>query len=351
MNYNNPHIATAAARLRERFKKLDRKADILKAAELTALFDELKTLAPQQRADYGREVNALQQELRELVARAADKAEELPPIDVSAPFDVNVPLDQKPKFLSGEYGSRHPLMSELAEHVEIFRGMGFVHLEARELDDEFHMFSSLNFPEGHPARDDYDTFMTVQANTDGQPFIAPAHVSTMQNRLQQKYRQNLEKGVPIAAVYTGRTFRNEDIDARHEHTFYQVEISYIAKNVHAGMLIATIQAWLTSYYKQDIKVKTQPFYFPFTEPSFEFAASCIFCDGQGCNVCSHSGWIELGGCGMIHPNVLASGGIDPNTYTGFAGGFGLERLVMLKYGIEDIRYFESGRLDFLRQFR
>jgi phenylalanyl-tRNA synthetase alpha chain len=241
-------------------------------------------------------------------------------------------------------------MTELQEHIEIFARMGFVHMEAREIDDEYHMFSALNFPEGHPARDDYDTFMTVEKDKNGKPLIAPAHVSTMQNRLQKKYKANLEKGEPIAVVYTGRTFRNEDIDARHEHTFYQVELSYIGKNIHAGNLIATIQAWLANYYQKDIKVKTQPFYFPFTEPSFEFAASCIFCDGKGCSTCSHTGWIELGGCGMIHPNVLKEGGIDPAVYTGFAGGFGLERLAMLKYGIEDVRHFESGNLNFLRQF-
>lgn len=348
MDYANAKIGQVAQLLGQRLGELENKADILKAVELRALLVELKTLRPEGKAAFGKEVNQLQTELRELVTSAQTPAEALPPIDVTAPFDLNSP---KPELLPSETGSQHPLMTELQEHIEILARMGFVHMDARELDDEFHMFTSLNFPEGHPARDDYDTFMTVEKANDGQPFIGPAHVSTMQNRLQKKYKTNLEKGEPIAVAYSGRVFRNEDIDARHEHTFYQVEISYIDKNIHAGHLIATIQAWLASYFQKDIKLKTQPFYFPFTEPSFEFAASCIFCDGKGCNVCSHTGWIELGGCGMIHPNVLRQGGIDPDVYTGFAGGFGLERLVMLKYNIEDVRHFESANLNFLRQFK
>ncbi len=350
MAYKNKRIAEVAKELKLRLKKLAQKTDILKAVELRALYAEIPGLKPSQRAQFGKEVNMLKQELEKLVAEHTKTAEELAPIDVTAPFDVNQTPEKRPKLLSSELGSKHPLMSELEIHIDIFSRMGFVHLSARELDDDWHMFTSLNFPEGHPARDDYDTFVTVEKDKNGKPFVAPAHVSTMQNRLQKKYKKNLEQGKPIAVVYTGRTFRNEDVDARHEHTFYQVEISYIDKKIHAGNLIATIQAWLTSYYGKEIKVKTQPFYFPFTEPSFEFAASCIFCDQKGCNICSYSGWIELGGCGMIHPNVLKMGGIDPEQYTGFAGGFGLERLAMLKYGIEDVRHFESGKLDFLRQF-
>ena len=149
-----------------------------------------------------------------------------------------------------------------------------------------------------------------------------------------------------------RVFRNEDLDARHEHTFYQVEGIYVAKGVHAGMLIATLQGFLEEYYGKKLNVRVNPFYFPFTEPSFEFALSCPFCEGKdpNCKVCSGEGWIELLGCGMIHPNVLRAADIDPNEYTGFAFGCGIDRLVMMKYGIEDVRHFESAKLDFLRQF-
>src|SRR5690606_27579121 len=194
------------------------------------------------------------------------------------------------------------------------------------------------------------TFMTEQTDKNGQPLIAPAHTSTMQNRVLRQYKANLENDEPIACVIPGRVFRNEDLDARHEHTFYQLEGVYVDKGVHAGHLMATLQAFLSEYYQQELEVKTQPFYFPFTEPSFEFAMSCPFCGKQGCNVCSYSGWIELLGCGMIHPNVLRMAGIDPKLYTGFAWGGGIDRLVMMKNGIEDIRHFESGKLEFLRQF-
>jgi phenylalanyl-tRNA synthetase alpha chain len=145
-------------------------------------------------------------------------------------------------------------------------------------------------------------------------------------------------------------FRNEDLDARHEHTFYQHEGIFVGKGVHAGMLVATLKNFLSAYFGKEIEARINPFYFPFTEPSFEFSLGCPFCDKAGCNVCSYSGWIELLGCGMIHPNVLRAAGIDPETYTGFAWGGGVERLIMMKHGIEDVRHFESGKLDFLEQF-
>lgn len=194
--------------------------------------------------------------------------------------------------------------------------------------------------------------MTEEKDSDGHQLVAPAHTSTMQNRILKKYRKNLENGEAIAAIVPDRVFRNEDLDARHEHTFYQVEGVYVAKGVHAGMLIATLQTFLEEYYGQKLQVRVNPFYFPFTEPSFEFALSCPFCKGENsaCKVCSGEGWVELLGCGMIHPNVLKAADIDPNEYTGFAFGCGIDRLVMMKYQIEDVRHFESAKLDFLRQF-
>jgi phenylalanyl-tRNA synthetase alpha chain len=320
---------------------------VLRSAEFRSLFDQIKTLPAEQKSAYGQAVNALRQEIEGLLAAKSDEAEALPPIDVTAPFDVNAPL---PALLPTEQGSVHPLMRELETVLDIFYRMGFNAVESREIDDDYHMFSALNFPEGHPARDDYDTFMTTQTDKAGQQLIAPAHTSTMQNRVLQQHKTNLEQGEPIAVVIPGRVFRNEDLDVRHEHTFYQLEGVYVGKGVHAGNLIATLKTFLQEYYQKELEVKTQPFYFPFTEPSFEFALSCPFCDKKGCNICSQTGWIELLGCGMIHPNVLREAGIDPEVYTGFAWGGGIERLVMMKYGIEDIRHFESGKLDFLRQF-
>jgi phenylalanyl-tRNA synthetase alpha chain len=350
MQYQNPKIAETAEALRARFAELPMKADILKALELKALYGEIPQLPAEERGAFGKELNALRDELQKMVDETDDQVEALPSIDVTAPFDVNTPADRRPSLLPSEAGSKHPLMTELELVLDIFYRMGFNAIESREIDDDYHMFGALNFPEGHPARDDYDTFMTTQTDASGKALIAPAHTSTMQNRVLKKYIGNLEKGEPIACLIPGRVFRNEDLDARHEHTFYQLEGVYVGKGVHAGMLIATLKTFLQEYYGKELEVRTQPFYFPFTEPSFEFALSCPFCDKKGCNVCSHTGWIELLGCGMIHPNVLREAGINPEEYTGFAWGCGLDRLVLMKYNIEDIRYFQSGRLDFLRQF-
>jgi phenylalanyl-tRNA synthetase alpha chain len=323
---------------------------VMRSAELKSLFDQLKTLPNDQKAAFGQEVNQLRLELTSLLGQAKNEAAALPPVDVTAPFDINVPVEKRPKLLPVEQGTKHPLTQEVDTILDIFYRMGFTAVESREIDDDFHMFSSLNFPEGHPARDEYDTFMTTQTDQKGSQFIAPAHTSTMQHRVMQEYKANLESGKPIAAVIPGRVFRNEDLDARHEHTFYQLEGVYVDKGINAGHLIATLKTFLQEYYGKELEVKTNPFYFPFTEPSFEFSLSCPFCDKRGCNVCSFSGWIELLGCGMIHPNVLHQAGIDTNVYTGFAWGGGIERLVMMKNGIEDVRHFESGKLDFLRQF-
>ncbi len=350
MNYTNSHIAEVAEQLKSRLGQLSDKSDILKANELRALYAEIPTLAPEERRSFGQEINQLKAELEELVSNAQEATAALPAIDVTAPFDVNVPADKRPALFSADRGSKHPLMVELDTIADIFCRMGFTVEQSRQIDDEYHMFSSLNFPEGHPARDDYDTFMTKQTDANGHPFIAPAHTSTMQNRLLQKYKGSLEQGKPIAVLVPDRVYRNEDLDARHEHTFYQFEGIYVDKGVHVGHLMATLKTFLQDYFGQEIEIRTQPFYFPFTEPSFEFSLSCPFCRKKGCTVCGQVGWIELLGCGMIHPNVLKMAGIDPAEYTGFAWGSGMERLVMMKNGIEDVRYFESGKLDFLRQF-
>lgn len=350
MNYQNPRIAAVAEQLRTQFADLPVKAEILKAIELKALYAEIPTLPNEERAGFGKELNMLKKELEALVTEHAEAAEALPPIDVTAPYDHNVPTELRPRLLGSEVGTRHPLTTELDTVLDIFYRMGFTAVESRQIDDDEHMFEMLNFPEDHPARDDYDTFMTTQTDTKGKQLIAPAHTSTMQNRMLQRYKDNLAQGKPIAVVIPGRVFRNEDLDARHEHTFHQLEGVYVGKGIHAGHLIATLKTFLQEYYQKELEVKTQPFYFPFTEPSFEFALSCPFCDKQGCSICGYAGWIELLGCGMIHPNVLRMAGIDPEVYTGFAWGGGIERLVMMKNDIEDIRHFNAGKLNFLRQF-
>ena len=228
MDYTNSRVADVAVLLKQRLSELPNKADILKAVELKALFDELKTLPAEQKATFGKELNQLKAELTDLASGSSvPDALSQKPIDVTAPFDVNVSADKQPHLLTSNLGSQHPLMTELGIVLDIFYRMGFMAIESRQIDDDYHMFTSLNFPEGHPARDDYDTFMTTEG------FIAPAHTSTMQNRAMKQLQSNLEHGRPIAVVIPGRVFRNEDLDARHEHTFYQLEGVYIDKNIHA----------------------------------------------------------------------------------------------------------------------
>ena len=337
-------INKARQALRTEFESLDEKKAILRSANLRSLFDGIREVAPEKRSEYGKSINELKKEVERWVEEheSVNQDSQLETIDITAPWDANIESSMRPSLLRSEKGSIHPLMQEIEIICDIYQRMGFVVEQSREIDDDYHMFESLNFPEGHPARDDYDTFMTDEG------LVAPAHTSTMQNRVLQKYRSNLEAGEPIAVIVPDRVFRNEDLDATHEHTFYQVEGVYVNKNVTVGNLIATLSAFMNEYFGQELKTKLQPFYFPFTEPSFEFAIERP--DSLKKNDSEEQKWLELLGCGMIHPNVLRMAGIDPEVYTGFAWGNGIERLVMMKHGIEDIRHFESGNLKFLRQF-
>src|SRR3989344_1038011 len=333
MVYKNGEVARAAKQLKARLDKLENKASIRKAPELTALYERLKELPPKQRAEFGKQVNELKGEVEQWLQEAKKPKVDLRSIDVTAPFDVNAPA---PKLLPVELSSRHPITTELTKILDIYGRMGFSSVASRELDDDYHMFGSLNFPPDHPARDDYDSFVTDEG------LLAPAHTSTMQNRVLRAGKKALLAGQAIRVAIPGRVFRNEDVDASHEHTFYQLEGVYVDRGVNVGHLIATLQSFLEEYFSKKLEVKIQPFYFPFTEPSFEFTLSCPFCAKAGCNICGYSGWIELLGCGMIHPNVLTQANIDPKIYSGFAWGGGIDRLVMMKYGIEDIRHFHSG---------
>ncbi len=332
----------------------DQKASILKAAELKSLYGQIPGLPAEERASFGLKLNQLKKELEaEVEATKSQSSTSEDAFDVSAPFNINSSASE---LFATTSGSIHPISQEIAKLVNIFNNMGFEAFESRQIDDGWHMFTSLNFPEDHPARDDYDTFVTEEG------LVAPAHTSTMQSRILSLRKNELEAGRPIAAIVPDRVFRNEDLDARHEHTFHQIEGIYVDKNINVGNLIATLKTFLSNYYGKGVETRVNPFYFPFTEPSFEFALSCPFCsddrsdngdkdsDKKGCNICSQSGWIELLGCGMVHPNVLEMAGIDSKAYQGFAFGCGIERLIMMKYGIEDIRHFNSAKLKFLRQF-
>ncbi len=316
----------------------DTPREVLKSQELKKLYSAIGSLPAEQRGAYGKSINDLKVILEDAISSKEAEMEDssVQPIDVTAPFDVNC---GKIGLLSAENGSQHPLTTELENVIDIFTRMGFEAIESRQIDDDEHMFSALNFPDNHPARDGYDTFRTEEG------FIPPAHTSTMQNRILKAGKEKLEAGGQIAAVSYGRCFRNEDVDATHEHTFYQCEGVFVSSSATLGQLLGTLRSFFEVYYGQKLKIKTQPAYFPFVEPGLEFAIEKPAALGG-----KPGEWLEMLGCGMIHPNVLKSAGIDPEKYRGFAWGGGIDRLVMLKYGIEDIRHFEAGKLAFLRKF-
>lgn len=332
------NIDSVRQALLERITTIDDAHTVLRAPELKALYANLKDMEAAERAAYGQELNALRMELATAIEMRAeaDENDSIEALDVTAPWDKNTgPLPLLPT----QEGTIHPLTRELESVINIFTRMGFEAYESRQIDDDFHMFGALNFPENHPARDGYDTFRTE----DG--FIPPAHTSTMQHRILKKGLKKLEQGEHIAAISYGRVFRNEDVDATHEHTFYQCEGVYVATDATLGQMLGTLRSFFEAYYGQALEIKTQPAYFPFVEPGLEFAIEKPAALGG-----KPGEWLEMLGCGMIHPNVLSIAGIDPKKYRGFAWGGGIERLVMLKYGIEDLRHFESGKLSFLRKF-
>lgn len=338
MSYTAEDISRVGDELKADMAKLEDKSQILKDERLKNLLSSIKDQPASERAGFGQAVNELRVQLQQLVQTSEDEAvsAQLSPVDVTAPVDLNVVVEDFSPLFGPEVGGIHPVSRELDRIKDIFLRMGFSVEQSRLLDDDYHMFSSLNFPADHPARDEYDTFMTEEG------FILPAHTSTMQNRVLKNSTP------PIAAVIPGRTFRNEDVDATHEHTFHQVEGVFVDKGVALSDMLGTIQMFLESYFEEKIEFKTQPFYFPFVEPGLEYLIKMpqsLKKPGQ-----NQDEWLEIMGCGMIHPNVLREGGVDPEQYSGFAWGMGVERLVMLKYGIEDVRHFMSGRLDFLELF-
>ena len=327
-------INKAETDLTQEFEQLEDKSQILKSKTFKQLYLSLAQVDASQKPELGRKINNLKNKYLALAYEHKESLNQLnkTAIDLSAPYNLSY---KKPKLdiLSKNQGSLHPISIELNKISQIFELMGFSILTPRELDDDWHMFGSLNFPKDHPARDDFDTFMTNQVDKDNNAFVAAAHTSTMQNRALIDFKDNLNSGEAIAVIVPGRVFRHEDVDSRHDHTFYQYEGIYVDKNVSIGNLIAVLQNLLTKYFDHEVEVTTQPYYFPFTEPSFEFNTSCPFCDKTGCSVCSYTGFIEIIGCGMIHPNVLRNAGIDPGVYSGFAFGGGIDRLVMIKWKI------------------
>ncbi|MBR3169374.1 phenylalanine--tRNA ligase subunit alpha [Candidatus Saccharibacteria bacterium] len=307
--------------------------------DLNAEYAKIKDVPKEKRSEFGKELNARKMALLDKIMKAEEARTdaEVEALDITAPCAPNEDL---PVLYSVSQGSRHPLMVELDRVREIYQMMGFDVVESRQLDDEYHMFDSLNFPKEHPARDGYDTFRTEEG------FIPPAHTSTMQNRVLKKFKHNLDIDKAIAVVVPGRVYRNEDVDATHEHTFYQCEGVYVSRDCTMAQMLGILREFFEKYYEQKLNIRTQPGYFPFTEPSLEFMIEKPKSLGG-----KKGDFLEMLGCGMIHPNVLKMAGIDPNEYHGFAWGGGIDRLVMLRYGLKDVRDFESGNLNFLRNFK
>ena len=312
-----------------------------KKGSVTDLLKGMKALSGEEKKTFGQLVNELKTEISDAITTKVaelQKAALEREINSAPEFDLSAPpvLDR---------GSYHPITLVQRECEEIFRSMGFTVEDYSEIVTDYECFESLNIPKHHPARDMQDTYYL----TNGQ--LLKSQTSAAQNAIYKKYRKALvEEGKPIKAVFPGRCFRNEATDACHENTFFQMEGVMVDKNISISNLIFFMKTMLSEVFKKDIKVRLRPGFFPFVEPGFELDISCLICGGDGCPSCKHSGWLELCPCGMIHPEVLKAGGIDPEEYTGFAFGLGMTRLAMMKYGIADIRDLNSGDLRCLSQF-
>jgi phenylalanyl-tRNA synthetase alpha chain len=320
----------------EHSKKLDdvRVSFLGKKGFITEALANLKTLAGDERKTVGQAINKLKRDAEILIAEKLDAlkaAEEAAELKNAPVYDLSLPIEER-------LGSYHPITLVQRRLEEIFRSMGFTVEEYPEITDDYHCFEALNIPKDHPARDMQDTYYLENGQ------ILKTHTSAAQNSIMRKY------GAPLKAIFPGRCFRNEATDACHENTFFQMEGIMIDKNISISNLIYFMKKMLSEVFESDIKVRLRPGFFPFVEPGFELDISCLICGGDGCPSCKNSGWLELCPCGMIHPNVLTAGGIDPEEYTGFAFGLGLTRLAMMKYGIKDIRDLNSGKLSNLSQF-
>jgi phenylalanyl-tRNA synthetase alpha chain len=306
-----------------------------KKGEITALFDEFKTIAPEIKREVGQHLNELKNkaqnrinELKEVLDASADTNQQSA-IDLTVPASPVVQM-----------GARHPLSIVKNEIIDVFSRIGFTVSEGREIEDDWHNFTALNTPENHPARDMQDTFY-VQTNPE---MVLRTQTSSVQVHIMENQQP------PIRTISPGRVYRNEAISARAHCQFHQVEGLYIDENVSFADLKQTLNFFAKELFGVDTKIRMRPSYFPFTEPSAEVDISCSICKGEGCNVCKHTGWVEILGCGMVDPQVLENCGIDSKKYTGFAFGMGIERITMLKYRVKDLRLFFENDVRFLKQF-
>ncbi len=305
-----------------------------KTGKITDLMKHMKDLPNEEKKSFGMEVNNLKQTISAAIEEKNKYFAEkkiLDKINETKLVDLTVPSSQKLK------GSLHPITIVQNKVIDIFLSMGFTVEDGNEIETEYNNFEAVNVPKNHPARDMQDTFYL----DNGQ--VLKTHTSAAQNRIMRKY------GAPLKAIFPGRCFRNEELDASHENTFFQIEGMMIDKNVSISNLIYFMKEMLTNVFGKEINVRLRPGFFPFVEPGFELDISCPYCGGKGCRVCKNGGWIELCPCGMIHPNVLKMGGIDPDEYQGFAFGLGFSRLAMMNFDITEIRLLNSGNIKALSQ--
>jgi len=304
--------------------------------ELTKILRSLKNLSGNEKKEIGQLANEIKKEIE-------DKFAEMKKVILG-----NLRQEQTDITLPGEKTERghlNPVTTVQNELEDLFTSMGFMVLDGPELESDFYNFAAVNIPKNHPARDMQDTFYIDKKDKDGEyDLVMRTHTSSVQVRAMQKY------GAPLRCVVPGRVFRCEAIDACHEHTFYQMEGLMIDKDISLANLISVMKELLGGIFKKEMEIRVRPGYFPFVEPGLELDIKCTICGGRGCPSCKNSGWLELLPSGMVHPKVLEYGGIDPKKYSGFAFGLGLTRLAMMKYGIDDIRLFNSGDLRFLNQF-
>ena len=307
---------------------LGRKGSITLLAKNT----DFSKLSAEEKKGFGQKLNELKQFATQEIAAAAESCKASAATQRSNDLDLTAPGKGR------RLGALHPITLAQMELEDIFQGMGFSVLYGPEVESEYFCFESLNIPADHPARDMQDTFWLKNQ------VILRTHTSANQVRTLKRF------GAPIRSIFPGRCFRYEAIDPSHENTFYQCEGLVVDKNISVANLIAVMRVALSQVFKRDVKVRLRPGYFPFVEPGFELDLNCLLCGGEGCPTCKQSGWIELIPCGLVHPEVLRHGGIDSKEYSGFAFGVGLTRLAMMKFGITDIRYLNSGDLRVNEQF-
>jgi phenylalanyl-tRNA synthetase, alpha subunit len=303
---------------------------------LNDLFAQFKTVPNQEKKEIGLLLNDLKKSAEDKIAQLKENIENKQ-AGCSQKEDLTRPSNQI------ELGSRHPISLIRNQIIDIFSHIGYTVEEGPELEDDWHVFSALNFPPEHPARDMQDTFF-VEKREDGNDALLRTHTSSVQVRTMERQKP------PLRIIAPGRVFRNEAISARAHCIFHQIEGLYIDKDVSFADLRQNLLYFAKEMFGQDREIRLRPSYFPFTEPSAEMDISCNLCGGKGCNVCKGTGWLEILGCGMVDPNVLKASGIDPEVYSGFAFGMGIERIAMLKYGVNDLRLYFENDLRFLKQF-